>query len=185
MPKDQKATKRGARFCPVHCWLMKIFTFDSHLYLPVPIDTVFPFFAEARNLELLTPPFLHFHIVTTAPIVMARGARIQYRLKLRGIPITWESEITAWEPPHRFVDEQVRGPYRLWKHQHTFVERDGGTDISDHVDYGVWGGSLVNSLLVAPEVKKIFEYRRSKLDELFVKPYNSQHNPPSIETTMR
>jgi ligand-binding SRPBCC domain-containing protein len=150
---------------------MKIFTFDSNSYLPVPIDTVFPFFAEARNLELLTPPFLHFHIVTTAPIVMARGARIQYRLKLRGIPITWESEITAWEPPRRFVDEQMRGPYRLWKHQHTFVERDGGTDISDHIDYAVWGGSLVNSLLVAPNVKKIFEYRRSKLDELFVKPY--------------
>jgi ligand-binding SRPBCC domain-containing protein len=150
---------------------MKIFTFDSHLYLPVPIDTVFPFFAEARNLELLTPPFLHFNIVTNAPIVMARGARIQYRLKLRGIPITWESEITAWEPPHRFVDEQVRGPYRLWKHQHTFVERDAGTDISDHVDYAVWGGSLMNSLLVAPDVKKIFEYRRSKIDELFVKPY--------------
>jgi ligand-binding SRPBCC domain-containing protein len=149
---------------------MKIFTFDSNLYLPVPIDTVFPFFAQARNLELLTPPFLQFHIVTTAPIVMARGARIQYRLKLRGIPITWESEITAWEPPHRFVDEQVRGPYRLWKHQHTFVERDAGTDISDHVDYAVWGGSLVNSLLVAPDIKKIFEYRRSKLDELKVQP---------------
>jgi hypothetical protein len=70
---------------------MKIFTFESKLYLPVSIDTVFPFFAEARNLELLTPPFLHFNIITLSPIVMARGARIQYRLKLRGIPITWET----------------------------------------------------------------------------------------------
>jgi ligand-binding SRPBCC domain-containing protein len=149
---------------------MKIFTFESKLYLPIPIDTVFPFFAEARNLELLTPPFLNFNIITPAPIVMARGTRIQYRLKLRGMPITWESEITAWEPPHRFVDEQLRGPYRLWKHQHDFRERDGGTDVSDHVDYAVWGGSLVNSLLVAPDVKKIFAYRSSKLDELLVQP---------------
>jgi ligand-binding SRPBCC domain-containing protein len=149
---------------------MKIFTFESKLYLPVPIDTVFPFFAEVRNLELLTPPFLNFNIITPAPIVMARGTRIQYRLTLRGMPITWESEITAWEPPHRFVDEQLRGPYRLWKHQHDFRERDGGTDVSDHVDYAVWGGSLVNSLLVAPDVKKIFAYRSSKLDELLVQP---------------
>jgi ligand-binding SRPBCC domain-containing protein len=149
---------------------MKIFTFESKLYLPIPIDTVFPFFAEARNLELLTPPFLNFNIITPAPIVMARGTRIQYRLKLRGMPITWESEITAWEPPHRFVDEQLRGPYRLWKHQHDFRERDGGTDVSDHVDYAVWCGSLVNSLLVAPDVKKIFAYRSSKLDELLVQP---------------
>jgi ligand-binding SRPBCC domain-containing protein len=150
---------------------MKILTFESKLYLPVPIETVFPFFAEARNLELLTPPFLHFNIITSAPIVMARGTRIQYRLKLRGIPITWESEITTWEPPHRFVDEQLRGPYRLWEHRHDFRERDGGTDVSDHVDYAVWGGSLVNSLLVAPDVKRIFEYRRSKLDELLVPPH--------------
>jgi ligand-binding SRPBCC domain-containing protein len=149
---------------------MKIFTFESKLYRPIPIDTVFPFFAEARNLELLTPPFLNFNIITPAPIVMARGTRIQYRLTLRGMPITWESEITAWEPPHRFVDEQLRGPYRLWKHQHDFRERDGGTDVSDHVDYAVWGGSLVNSLLVAPDVKKIFAYRSSKLDELLVQP---------------
>lgn len=147
---------------------MKIFRFESKLYLPVPIDTVFPFFAEARNLELLTPPFLQFNLVTPAPIVIARGTRIRYRLKLRGIAITWESEITSWDPPHRFVDEQLHGPYRLWRHQHTFVERNGGTEVSDHVDYAVWGGSLVNFLLVAPDVKKIFEYRTSKLDELLV-----------------
>jgi ligand-binding SRPBCC domain-containing protein len=168
LSSDNRLARERAATARYTDWAMKIFTFESKLYLPVPIDKVFPFFAEAHNLELLTPPFLQFKIISPTPIAMGRGAHIRYRLKLRGIPITWESEITAWDPPHRFVDEQLRGPYRLWKHQHTFVERDGGTDVSDHVDYAVWGGSLVNSLLVAPDVKKIFEYRRSKLEELLV-----------------
>ena len=98
---------------------------------------------------------------------MTPGARIRYRLRIHGIPISWESEITVWEPPHRFVDEQLSGPYRLWKHEHRFVERDGGTEVTDHVDYAVWGGSLVNSLFVAPDVRKIFAYRTSVLTDLF------------------
>jgi ligand-binding SRPBCC domain-containing protein len=128
---------------------------------------VFPFFADAHNLERITPPFLKFSVITPAPIVMAAGARIRYRLRLRGIPISWESEITAWEPPHRFIDEQRRGPYRMWRHEHLFAARDGGTDVVDHLDYAVWGGSMVNALLVAPDVRGIFEYRTRVLAELF------------------
>jgi ligand-binding SRPBCC domain-containing protein len=146
---------------------MKLHSFDSAIWIPAPIDAVFSFFSDAHNLERITPPFLQFNVDTPDPIVIAVGTRIRYRLRLRGIPISWESEITAWDPPHRFIDEQIRGPYRVWRHEHRFAEQDTGTQVSDHVRYAVWGGSLVNSLFVAPDVRKIFEYRRSKLTELF------------------
>jgi ligand-binding SRPBCC domain-containing protein len=146
---------------------MKVHTLDASIWLPQPIAYVFPFFGDAHNLERLTPPFLKFNVITPAPIVMAPGTRIRYRLQLHGIPISWESEITAWEPPHRFIDEQRHGPYRSWKHEHRFAEREGGTDVSDHVDYAVWGGSIVNALFVAPDVRGIFEYRTRILTEFF------------------
>jgi ligand-binding SRPBCC domain-containing protein len=148
---------------------MKIHHFDAKIWLPQPIADVFSFFADAHNLERLTPAFLKFNVITPAPIVMAPGARIRYRLRLRGIPISWESEITAWEPPHRFIDEQRHGPYRLWKHEHQFAERDAGTEVVDHVEYAVWGGSIVNALFVAPDVRGIFDYRSRVLAELFGK----------------
>ena len=85
---------------------MKVHTFESKIWLPQPIDDIFLFFADARNLQRITPPFLKFTVISPAPITMARGARIRYRLRLHGIPISWESEITAREPPHGFVDEQ-------------------------------------------------------------------------------
>jgi ligand-binding SRPBCC domain-containing protein len=118
---------------------MKVHTFDARIWLPQPVAYVFPFFGDAHNLECHTPPFLKFNVITPAPIEMAPGTRIPYRLRLRGIQVSWESEITAWEPPHRFIDEQRHGPYRLWKHEHRFAEREGGTDVSDHVDYAVLG----------------------------------------------
>jgi ligand-binding SRPBCC domain-containing protein len=146
---------------------MKMHTLDSKIWLPRPLDEVFPFFADAHNLERLTPTFLKFTVITPAPITMTQGARIRYRLRIHGIPISWESQITVWEPPHRFVDEQLSGPYRLWKHEHRFVERDGGTEVTDHVDYAVLGGSLVNWLFVAPDVRNIFADRTSVLTDLF------------------
>jgi ligand-binding SRPBCC domain-containing protein len=146
---------------------MKTFSIDRSIFLPRPIDEVFPFFSDAHNLERLTPPFLKFHVVTPSPIAMAPGTHIRYKLSLRGLPISWESEITAWEPPHRFIDEQLHGPYRLWKHEHRFSERNGGTQVSDHVDYAVWGGSLINALFVAPDVRKIFDYRTRVLETMF------------------
>jgi ligand-binding SRPBCC domain-containing protein len=146
---------------------MRVYAFDAKLWLPRPIDEVFPFFANASNLERITPPFLKFTVITPAPIRMAIGARIRYRLRVHGIPISWESEITAWEPPQRFIDEQIHGPYRLWKHEHGFASRDGGTEVMDHVNYSVWGGSLINALFVAPDVRSIFEYRTQALTRLF------------------
>jgi len=146
---------------------MKVFTFESELLLQRRIDEVFGFFSDAGNLETLTPPWLNFHVLTPQPIRMAAGTRIQYRLKLHGIPIRWESKISAWEPPHRFVDDQLRGPYRLWHHEHTFVERERLTAVRDQVTYAVFGGAIINKLLVAPDVRRIFAFRHEKLRELF------------------
>ena len=98
---------------------------------------------------------------------MAAGTVIEYRIRLRGIPLTWRSEITEWQPPFSFRDEQRRGPYRCWIHRHTFEERPDGTLVTDHVDYGVLGGAPVNRLLVAGELRRIFAYRRERLAELF------------------
>jgi len=149
---------------------MKTFTLDSVTWLPRPIDEVFAFFADAHNLGAITPPWMHFETVTPGPIVMKAGTRFEHRLRVKGIPIRWESEITAWEPPRRFVDEQRSGPYRKWVHEHRFVAREGGTDVSDHVEYAVTGGAAVNALLVAPDLRKIFEYRRKTLLARFPAP---------------
>jgi ligand-binding SRPBCC domain-containing protein len=146
---------------------MKVFTHTSEQWLPRSLDEVFPFFADARNLEELTPDWLRFTVLTPAPIPMAVGTTIDYRLAWRGIPLRWTSEIAAWEPPHHFVDRQLRGPYRLWHHEHLFEESDGGTLVSDRVEYAVWGGSIANRLGVARDVSRIFAYRGQRLIELF------------------
>ena len=145
---------------------MKTFGIERSTKVPFPLEGVFDFFARAENLELLTPPWLSFQILTPRPIRMNEGALIDYRLRLHGIPLRWRSEITAWEPPHRFVDEQRRGPYRLWVHEHRFTEADGGTRVEDRVRYSVLGGALVDKLLVAPDVKRIFDYRQERLRPL-------------------
>jgi ligand-binding SRPBCC domain-containing protein len=149
---------------------LKTFKFECELELKKPIAEVFAFFSDAGNLEVLTPPWVNFKILTPQPIPMAVGTQIQYRLKIHGLPIGWESRISAWEPPHRFVDDQLKGPYRLWHHEHAFEERESGTLVKDQVTYGVWGGAIVNALLVAPDVRKIFDYRQQKLRELFASP---------------
>lgn len=146
---------------------MKTFTFHSELWLPQPLSKVFPFFAAAQHLEQLTPPFLNFQILTPQPIAVSLGTRIQYKLKLHGIPVRWESEITGWDPPHFFSDDQLSGPYRRWHHEHTFEECDGGTVVRDKVEYAVPGGSLINRLFVAPDLRRIFNYRTVTLKRLF------------------
>ena len=145
---------------------MRTFLFESEQCFGMPPAAVFPFFAEARNLEAITPPWLGFEVLTPAPIVMARGTLIDYRLRWRGIPLRWRTEITDWQPPHRFVDRQLRGPYRMWRHEHLFVEHDGGTRMSDRVEYAVPGGALANRLIVARDVARIFSYRQRVLRAL-------------------
>lgn len=139
----------------------------SEIVLSAPRDEVFAFFSDAANLEALTPGLLRFRILTPAPIEMRRGARIDYRLRVRGVPLRWRSEITHWLPPWRFVDRQVRGPYRLWVHEHEFEERDGATVCRDRVTWSAPGGRLVARRLVAPDLARIFAYRRAELARRF------------------
>jgi len=106
------------------------------------LSDVFRFFADAGNLELITPPWLRFEILTPRPIDMRAGRLIDYRLRLRGVRSAGRARFTAWEPPLRFVDVERRGPYRVWHHEHRFAERDGGTEVHDQVRYAVCGGAL-------------------------------------------
>lgn len=146
---------------------MTVFQFERAITLPRPRTEVFPFFAAPENLETLTPPWIRFRITTPLPIVMETGALIRYRLRLKGLPLSWTSRITAWDPPGRFVDEQVSGPYRLWIHEHTFEERRGETVVRDVVRYAVPGGRLVNALFVKRDLARIFEYRHARLRDRF------------------
>lgn len=139
-------------------------------WLPRPVSEVWPFFTDAHNLEAITPAFLKFHVVTPRPIDMRAGTLIDYQLKLRGVPITWRTEISAWEPGHRFMDRQLRGPYLWWEHEHVFEPRDGGTLCTDRVAYHVPGwllAPLVHELAVKRDVAGIFQYRGERLAERF------------------
>jgi ligand-binding SRPBCC domain-containing protein len=147
--------------------MMQTHLFHAELWLPRTRGEVFAFFAESGNLELLTPPWLNIHILTPRQISMRAGVLIDYRLRIHGIPLRWQSEITIWEPPPRFVDEQRRGPYRLWHHEHTFEERDRGTLCRDTVRYAVPLDILTHRFFVRPDIESIFEFRQRKMRELF------------------
>ena len=151
----------------------KEFTYHKSLWLPYPLEEVFAFFADARNLERITPPFVSFKVLTKGEIKMQAGTLIDYRILIRGIPVKWRTEIREWEPPHRFVDVQLNGPYKLWHHTHTFEERDGGTLCLDDVRYWPSGGALTNWLFVRRDVEKIFAYRTEKLKEIFKGPVSA------------
>jgi ligand-binding SRPBCC domain-containing protein len=144
------------------------FRLEAELLLPQTRDKVFELFSDAFQLAVLTPEWVHFNVLTPAPIRIREGTLIDYRLRLRGIPIRWQSRITVWEPPHRFVDEQMGGPYRRWHHEHIFETVEGGTLCRDIVDYAVYGGRLIEKLFVRPDVRKIFTFRQNKLRELFL-----------------
>lgn len=146
---------------------LKTFWLRTELWLPRERDEIFKFFADPRNLDRLTPSWLQFRILSPADITMSKGTLLDYRLRIRGVPIRWQSEISSWEPPDRFVDRQTKGPYSLWLHEHTFAAHDGGTLVGDNVEYAVPGGTIVQKLLVAPDIARIFRYRHKVLQELF------------------
>lgn len=143
-------------------------TFEQQLSRELP--EVFNFFSKAENLETITPEFLHFKVLSVAPEPIGQGTLIHYSLRLHGIPLRWTSEIVEWEPPYRFVDLQLRGPYKLWRHEHCFEARTGGTHITDTVTLALpfgWMGELAYKIRVRSEVRNIFAFRESKIRALY------------------
>jgi ligand-binding SRPBCC domain-containing protein len=128
---------------------------------------VFAFFSDARNLDAITPPWVRFQTLTPAPLEMKAGALIDYKLRVHGLPIRWRTRITEWNPPVRFVDEQLRGPYRLWVHEHEFESRDGGTLMRDRVRYAVPFDFFTHKLFVRRDVERIFAYRMESMRQRF------------------
>ena len=141
---------------------------ETSSWFALPADNVFPFFAAAENLERITPPELAFRIVTPTPITVAEGTLIDYRLRLFGVPFGWQTRISVWEPPQRFVDEQLRGPYRSWTHLHTFESLDGGTRMTDRVTYSLPLRPFSAPVLplVRRQLDRIFRYRARVIHEI-------------------
>jgi ligand-binding SRPBCC domain-containing protein len=144
---------------------VKIFVLDRVSWLPAPRERVFAYFAEPENLRTLSPPSVGLEILS-APPVLALGSRIEMRIRARGVPLRWRSEITRFEPPALFVDDLRRGPYRLWRHQHLFEARDGGTAVRDYVR---WSPPLtaLTARWIAAELDRIFEYRAEAMRRAF------------------
>lgn len=146
-----------------------VYTLERQQWVPRPLQEVFAFFADAGNLEELTPPWLRFEILTPRPIAIAPGTKIDYRLRWHGLPLRWTTEITQWNPPHSFEDVELAGPYQTWHHTHRFEERKGGTELTDIVRYSLpFGllGQLAHAINVKRDVEKIFDYRREKIQAL-------------------
>jgi ligand-binding SRPBCC domain-containing protein len=147
-----------------------VYVLQREQFLPVPAEEAFDFFADAFNLELITPPWLNFRVDTPRPIEMRAGSMIEYRLRLHGVPVRWLTRIESWEPGARFADVQLRGPYRHWHHTHTFEARDGGTLMRDVVRYSLpLGplGRLARALVVRRDLDRIFDFRRDAVAARF------------------
>jgi ligand-binding SRPBCC domain-containing protein len=139
-------------------------------FVPAPLEEVFRFFGQPENLARITPGWLGFRILTPSPVPMRPGAIIDYEVKLGPVPTRWRSIITTYDPPHRFVDEQLLGPYSYWHHTHEFAEAPGGTLIRDTVLYLMpFGplGRLARALVVRRQLEGIFDHRRKVIEELF------------------
>jgi ligand-binding SRPBCC domain-containing protein len=155
----------------------RIHILERSQIVPLPRAEVFAFFAEARNLEAITPEFLRFQVLPPVPVPLEAGSRIDYRLSLFGVPFRWRTRIAAWEPPHRFVDVQERGPYALWIHTHGFEDVEEGTLVSDRVEYRLPLGALgevAHPIMVGRTLARIFDHRRDRVAALLGSPPASE-----------
>jgi ligand-binding SRPBCC domain-containing protein len=147
---------------------MKLYTLFHEQLIHRPLDETFSFFADPKNLEAITPPWLRFEIVS-APAKLQTGSEIVYRLKWHGLPMTWKTNIEVWSPPFTFVDVQTSGPYSLWRHTHRFIARGQDTMVTDQVDYALplgLMGQLAHALKVRRDIAGIFKYRAERIEEL-------------------
>jgi ligand-binding SRPBCC domain-containing protein len=150
---------------------MKIYTLCQSMFVPVPQRRAFAFFEDPRNLSRITPPWLDFRIANAASVRMGKGARVDYQIRWLGLRLIWKTLITEYEPPRFFVDQQIAGPYALWRHEHTVDPASGGTLIGDRVDYALplgWLGRLAHRLLVRRQLEAIFHYRRRAIGRILV-----------------
>jgi ligand-binding SRPBCC domain-containing protein len=149
---------------------MPIHTFEREQFIARSREEVFDFFSNAGNLQEITPRFLDFRIVTPQPVEMRRGAVLDYRLRVHFIPIRWRTVIVEWTPPMGFVDVQLKGPYKLWRHSHAFEPAPGGTRMIDSLSYelplGILG-EIAHVVSVRRDVERIFDYRRTRIQEIF------------------
>ena len=146
------------------------YIYRAEQFVPRPLNEIFDFFSRAENLQQLTPPWLHFQILSVDPEPIRKGTFIRYSLRWRIFPIRWTSEIVEWDPPHGFVDLQLNGPYKLWHHQHRFIAEGNGTRILDEVQYRLpFGefGRIAHELKVRRDIEGIFEYRKRAVEERF------------------
>lgn len=149
------------------------FELRAEQWVAQPIERVFPFFADPYNLERLTPAFLGFHVRSVSPVTMGEGTLLRYRLRIHGLPVIWRTRIEEWQPPHRFVDVQLFGPYAAWRHTHDFVPERGGTRLRDVVRYRLRCAALQNTPLLAwvhRDVREIFAFRHRTIAALFPDP---------------
>ena len=149
---------------------MAIYTLKREQFVPRPLEEVFEFFSDARNLQVITPPWLNFQILTRGPIHVEAGTLLDYRLKWHGLPIAWQTKIITWNPPRSFVDLQLRGPYKLWHHTHTFAAVPGGTQMTDVVNYELplgFMGAIAHRLRVRSDLERVFDYRMKVIAERF------------------
>lgn len=138
--------------------------------VPLGIDETFAFFGDARNLDAITPPWVGFRILTPTPVDMRAGTLIDYSIRIHGVPVRWRTEITAWDPPHHFIDVQRRGPYRWWHHDHRFEPCAEGTRVIDEVEYAAPAGALLHPLFVDRDVRRIFDHRQARLRAILSRP---------------
>jgi ligand-binding SRPBCC domain-containing protein len=146
-----------------------VYRLEATMNAPVPLERVFRLFEDPRNLAKITPPWLNFRILHPESVRMREGAEIDYLIRWLGVPMKWKTLITRYEPPHLFVDEQVRGPYTLWHHEHTFLETGAGVEIRDRVDYRLPLGTLgriAHALVIRRQLLGIFRYRQAAIARL-------------------
>lgn len=147
--------------------------FKTEILLPAPIEDVFDFFSDAKNLERITPDFLHFKVLDQSTPQIQDGTVFNYRLKIRGIPVHWQSRIEQWRPLEQFADTQLRGPYQKWYHLHSFERRGAQTFMKDEVIYRLplgYLGDLFAGRWVDRDVRNIFAYRSKVISEIFSAP---------------